>query len=77
MREIKTTTEIIDALGGNLVVARLTSAKAKSVSRWRVTSFPANTFLLLKSELLRRGITAPDHLWSMREPLAARRKRSA
>ena len=75
MTEIETTTEIIDALGGNLVVAALTSSKPKAVSRWRGTTFPANTYLVIKAELLRLGVSAPDHLWSMREPV--RRKRSA
>ena len=77
MTEIKTTTEIIDALGGNLKVAALTSSKPKAVSRWRGTTFPANTYLIIKAELLRLGVSAPDHLWSMREPPAVRRKRTA
>ena len=75
MTEIETTTEITDALGGNLKVAALTSSKPKAVSRWRGTTFPANTYLIIKAELLRLGVSAPDHLWSMREPV--RRKRSA
>lgn len=77
MTSIETTTEIIDALGGNLAVARLTSSTAKAVSNWRGSGkFPSNTFLIIKAELMRSGMSAPDHLWSMREPPAVR-KRSA
>ena len=78
MTSIETTTEIIDALGGNVAVARLTSSTAKAVSNWRgFGKFPANTFLIIKAELMRLGASAPDHLWSMREPPAVRRKRTA
>ena len=78
MISIETATDIIDALGGNAAVARLTSSTAKAVSNWRAFDrFPSNTFLLLKSELMRLGISAPDHLWSMREPTPAKRKRTA
>jgi hypothetical protein len=78
MRNIQTTTEIIDLLGGNHAVAALTDASAKAVSNWRAAgTFPSNTYLLIKSELLRHGITAPDNLWSMRELPPVKRKRSA
>ena len=78
MTDLESTTEIIDLLGGNVAVARLTSSTAKAVSNWRgFGKFPANTFLVIKAELLRVGHSAPDHLWSMREPPAVRRKRSA
>ena len=78
MTIFETTTEIIDALGGNSAVAQLTSSSAKAVSNWRgFGKFPSNTFLVLKSELMRLGISAPDHLWSMREPTPAKRKRTA
>ena len=78
MISIETATDIIDALGGNAAVARLTSSTAKAVSNWRgFGKFPSNTFLVLKSELMRLGISAPDHLWSMREPTPAKRKRTA
>jgi hypothetical protein len=78
MTHLSSTTEIIDLLGGNHVVAALTASTAKAVSNWRAAgTFPSNTFLLIKSELLRHGVTAPDHLWSMRELPVSRRKRTA
>ena len=68
MPEMTTTTDIIDALGGTHAVARLTSSSPTAVSNWKATGvFPSNTYLLLKQELVRCGITAPDNLWSMRE----------
>jgi hypothetical protein len=71
MPEITDTSEIIDMLGGNRAVAALTSSSHKAVSNWRAAGvFPSNTFLVLKAELTRRGMSAPDHLWSMREPAA-------
>ena len=76
MTELRTTTEIIDALGGNILVAQLTSSAPKAVSRWRTAKFPSNTYLIIKAELLRLGVSAPDHLWSMREPPAMKRKRA-
>lgn len=68
MIHIQTASQIIDALGGNAAVAKLTSTTAKAVSNWRAYDrFPANTYLLLKSELVKLGHSAPDRLWSMRE----------
>ena len=76
MTTIETTTEIIDKLGGNAAVARLTSTTAKAVSNWRgFNRFPSNTFLIIKSELMRLGAVAPDHLWSMREPPVVKKRR--
>jgi hypothetical protein len=76
MTSIDNTAEIIAALGGTAAVARLTSTTPKAVHNWRAFGrFPANTFLVIKSELLRIGRSAPDHLWSMREPPAVKRKR--
>ena len=77
MTDIQTTTEIVNALGGNQAVARLTTTTAKAVSNWRAAGkFPSNTFLVIKAALLRLGLSAPDHLWSMREPPAVRCKRT-
>ena len=50
---IKSATEIIDALGGNIAVGRLTSSSAKAVSNWRAFDrLPPNTYLLVKEALL-------------------------
>ena len=78
MTNLNSTTEIIDLLGGNPAVARLTSSTAKAVSNWRgFGKFPATTYLVIKAELLRNGHSAPDHLWSMREAPTGKRRRTA
>jgi hypothetical protein len=67
---------IIDALGGTAAVAQLTSTTPKAVHNWRAFDrFPANTFIVINSELMRLGISAPVVLWSMREPPIAKRKK--
>lgn len=78
MTLMQSTTEIIDLLGGNAAVAKLTSTTAKAVSNWRgFNRFPSNTFLVLKAALTRAGHSAPDHLWSMREaPVTKKNARS-
>ena len=78
MTSIENVSEIIDKLGGNPAVARLTSSTAKAVSNWRrFDRFPASTYLVIKSELLRHGHSAPDYLWSMREAPNGKRRRTA
>ena len=70
MARIKSVTEIIDLLGGNTEVGKLTASTPMAVSNWRrFDRFPASTYLVIKSELRRRRHSAPDHLWSMRQPV--------
>ena len=58
----------MDALGGNTAVAEITGRTAKAVSNWRkFSSFPSNTFVILKSALALKGHVAPDTLWGMTE----------
>ena len=78
MTNIETATEIIDLLGGNAAVGALTSSTARAVSNWRrFGKFPSGTYLVLKTELIRHGHSAPDHLWSMRQAPSAKRRRTA
>jgi hypothetical protein len=70
MRELLTQSEVIDALGGNRVVADLCSTldrpcNDKVVSNWRKHGFPARTYLVLQAALLKIGYRAPDELWNM------------
>jgi len=72
MHELRTTTEVIDALGGNQPVADLTSSTNKAVSNWRgFPTFPSNTYVVITEALRRRGKTAPDALWGMKMPAEA------
>jgi hypothetical protein len=76
MTNLQSTSEVVDELGGTAEVARLTSTTYKAVSNWRsFDRFPANTYLIIQAELSKRGKSAPDSLWAMREPPAVKRKR--
>ncbi len=72
MDELRTTAEVIDALGGNQPVANLTSSTNKAVSNWRgFPTFPSNTYLAIIEALRARGKTAPASLWGMKTPAEA------
>ena len=65
-RKLSTVNEIIDALGGTAATARLTRRKLQAVSNWRAENkLPASVFLLMDSELKRRGFEAPPKAWGM------------
>ena len=67
MAHLTTSGEVMDVLGGNSSVARLTASSQNRVSNWRVKGrFPANTYLALQSALTAVGHTAPAELWGMR-----------
>jgi hypothetical protein len=79
VKTLKSTSEIIDLLGGNHEVAHLTSRTSNAVSNWRgFGRFPANTFILIRDEMRRRGYSAPESLWVWQEPNPdrVRRRRS-
>ncbi|MFA7280817.1 MAG: hypothetical protein WC100_12040 [Sterolibacterium sp.] len=67
MLELNTTSEVLDALGGNAGVAELTGSKPKAVWNWRsFDKFPANTYAVMIAALQERGKTAPASLWGMK-----------
>lgn len=67
MEVLKTTAEVVDALGGYLAVAEITGSKPKAVSNWpRFNTFPAKTYVALTEALLAKGKTAPATLWGMK-----------
>lgn len=65
--KLKTSSDVIDALGGLTAVARLTGASSGAVWNWRQRGFPSQTFLILTAALTARGLKAPASLWRMRE----------
>jgi hypothetical protein len=70
MQTLETTDDVIDALGGNAAVARLTDRDPGVVWNWRSAyrgSFPASTFLVLQGALRSINRTAPPSLWGMEE----------
>jgi hypothetical protein len=78
-RALKTTSEVIDALGGTKAVQALTRAKSRqAVWNWRrFRTFPANHFDCMTEALaqLKPPLTAPASLWGQTAArLAAWRK---
>jgi len=72
MHDLKTTSEVMDALGGNPAVAKLTGSKTKAVWNWRTfETFPSNTYAVMIAALQERGKTAPASLWGMKQPEVA------
>jgi len=66
MPQLRTTTAVMDALGGNHAVGRLTGRTANAANNWRhFKSFPSNTYLILTGALKAKGYTAPPSLWRM------------
>lgn len=67
--ELKTASEVIDALGGTAHTARLVGTKDQHVSNWRATGrIAASTFLIIQQELVARGRTADPAIWGIRRP---------
>jgi hypothetical protein len=65
MRELRSTIEVMDALG-NQRVAELTGRTYNAAHNWRaIGKFPANTYLALNDELRRHDLQAPPSLWGM------------
>lgn len=61
-----TTGEVIAELGGIGAVARLMGRQYDAVWVWRKSNkFPANTFVAMRDELVKRGFDAPPSLWGM------------
>lgn len=67
MDELSTTSEVMDALGGNVAVAELTGSSTKAVWNWRgFETFPSNTYVAMTDALVAKGKTAPASLWGMK-----------
>lgn len=66
---LHTPKDVIETLGGNAVVGRITGVNPKSVSMWRgFKKLPAKTYIVLSAALQERGCYAPPSLWGMSEP---------
>jgi len=66
---LETTSQVMDALGGNGPVTVLTASKPSAVSNWRgFPTFPSNTYVAMIGALHAMGKTAPPSLWGMRVP---------
>lgn len=68
-KALKTTGEVLEALGGIHPVAELTGAEWKNVEGWhRAETFPSRYFLVMWLELTARGYSAPAALWRQSLP---------
>lgn len=67
IRYLKTVEEVIDALGGDEAVGRLTNHKPRAVAAWRYVlgALPSKTYVILRRALAEEGYEAPDKLWGM------------
>ena len=68
MKYLRTTEQVIDALGGPEKLCEVTEANPKQAWHWygRADQFPCNTYVAITRALRRRGYRAPDHLWPMK-----------
>lgn len=72
MNKLETTDEVIEALGGPDAVKSITDAtSSQQVFNWRERGFPARLYLVMQTELERRGFSAPAKLWGVMEPRGA------
>lgn len=64
---LTTARAVVDALGGAKTVASLTNRTTENaVYNWTSAGrFPADTYLVLTTELRKLGKSAPDSLWAM------------
>lgn len=66
---LETVEAVIDALGGNGPVGKLTETKPSTISMWKkAQAFPPKYHMLMTGALFERGKTAPASLWGMKLP---------
>lgn len=66
IRELTTTSDVIEALGGVSEVARITGAKYPAAYNWtKFVVFPAKTYVVMQEALAALGCSAPASLWGM------------
>ncbi len=72
MAKLTTVTQVIAALDGEEAVAKLLGYKSSrnTIGHWeKQGSLPSKTYLVLTTELKKRGKSAPISLWRMVEPV--------
>lgn len=66
LRLLDSTSDVMDALGGNQIVATITGRSAKAVSNWRgFDTFPSDTYVVMLAALNAKGFSASASLWRM------------
>ena len=69
VRKLKTTTEVIEALGGIQATADIAKTTYSNAANWNswLDYFPPKFHPAMTRELARRGYTADDSLWRVIE----------
>ncbi len=69
---MQTTSDVIDALGGNRIVAQIFGVRSSAVSNWRASDrFPARLHYRLAKECEVRGVRLDERLLNPAEPSEA------
>lgn len=64
---LKTTEDVIDAMGGNKEFAAAIGATPQAVNNWRRgKTFPANQYVIITEVLLAAKIIVPNSLFAMK-----------
>jgi len=72
IRRLRTTSEVIDVLGGTVKAAGIMKRKPQHITNYRSTGrFPPDTYLIVIAELGKRNCTASPSLWGIAEPRRA------
>jgi hypothetical protein len=76
MKPLRTTADVLAALGGTETIRHAFGVSPQVVSNWRVRNrFPAHTYVLFMMLLDDVGVDAPNKLWPMRRKTIKRKKR--
>lgn len=69
MKNLKTASDVVDALGGPTAAGRLCGVTTQAAWNWTATGkLPAVTYLIIRRELLKQKASAPIDLWGMIDP---------
>lgn len=68
MSELETASDVIDALGGNRVLARRYNRRPEAVSNWRTRGIPHALRPFVDADLQKRGKLSADTAYSTYHP---------
>ena len=75
MAKLKTTSSVIEALGGRASVAAMFAVGPTAVDHWEGGRFPAHTYDGIITELRKIGHDAPTDLWKFKPVLSSHRRK--
>lgn len=72
IKPLQTTTDVIEALGGDDIVRALTNCSPQTLWNWKnYGQFPAKKFVVMTAALAMKGRVASASLWGMETAVAA------